>query len=240
MKIKNNYLLFSTIFLLLNSSLYSQKIIEDFFDNTIGKENLPLNNGAFYFNTFKTINTHQYYNTNKYSIGNLVYENQFYNTVNLKYDSHKDLLVFKPYGESENFGIILIKDKISTFNLNKKKFVNLSLITKDSIKNIKGYYEENLCSKKFTFYIKHKKDRREFIKNQIIYTDFEIYNEFLILTDQKTYHTIKSKKDITNLFPAYKQEINTFYNENSKLAKDNKTEFYEKIFRFIDNLTSIK
>ena len=239
MKIKTHHSIIFTVFLLLNSSLYSQKKIEDLFDNTVGKENLPLNNGAFYFNTFKTINTHQYYHTNKYSIGNLVYDNQFYNAVNLKYDSCKDLLIFKPYGESENFGIILITEKISTFNINNKNFVNLSLITKDSVKNVKGYYEENLSAKKFTFYIKHKKDRREFIKNRVIYTDFEIYNEFLILKDH-TYFPIESKKDITNLFPTHKKEINTFYNDNSKLSKDNKTEFYEKIFRFIDNLTSIK
>lgn len=239
MKIKTHYSLLLILFLLSNLNSFSQIKIEDFFDTSIGKENLPLNNGAFYFNTFKTLTSHQYYQTNKYVVGNLTYNNQYYNTVNLKYDNYKDILIFKPYGESENFGIILVSNEVSKFQLNNKSFINLSLITNDSVKNVSGYYEENLKAKDFTFYIKHKKDRREFIKNQIIYTDFEIYNEFLILTNQ-TYYSIKSKKDTTNLFPNYKNEINTFYNENSKLAKDNKTEFYEKIFRFIDNLTSIK
>ena len=41
-----------------------------------------------------------------------------------------------------------------------------------------------------------------------------------------------------NLFPNYKNEINTFYNENAKLENENKTEFFEKIFRFIDQLNS--
>lgn len=238
MKIKPQYQLVLSLFLLLHLNSFSQVKIEDFFDNSIGKENLPLNNGAFYFNTFKTLTTHQFYQTNKYVLGNVTYDNQFYNTVNLKYDNYKDILIFKPYGESENFGIILVPNEISKFQINNKNFINLGLITKDSLKNVSGYYEENLNAKNFTFYIKHKKDRREFIKNQIIYNDFEIYNEFLILTN-KTYNSIKSKKDIINLFPTYKKEISTFFTENSKLAKDNKTAFYEKIFRFINNLNPI-
>ncbi|MFN7043802.1 MAG: hypothetical protein ACK4M1_01285 [Flavobacterium sp.] len=239
MTIKTYYNFIFTVFLLINSSLYSQNKIEDFFDNSVGKENLPLNNGTFYFNTFKTLNTHQYYHTNKYSVGTLVYDNQYYNTVNLKYDSFRDVLVFKPFGESENFGIILISEKVLHFTINNKNFTNLSFITKDSLKNVKGYYEENLKGKDFTFYIKHKKDRREFIKNQVVYADFGIYNEFLIFKSN-IYHPIKSKKDVTILFPIHKKEINTFYSDNSKLSKDNKTEFYEKLFRFIDHLTSIK
>jgi hypothetical protein len=237
MTLKSYYTFIFTVFLITNSSLFAQNKIEDFFDTTVGKENLPLNNGIFYFNTFKTLNTHQYYHTSKYTVGTLVYEDQFYNAVNLKYDSFRDVLVFKPYGESENFGIILINEKVLHFSLNNKNFTNLSYITKDSLENVKGYYEENLKGRDFTFYIKHKKDRREFIKNQVVYADFGIYNEFLLLANKK-YHTIKSKKDVINIFPNLKKEINSFYNDNSKLVKDNKTEFYEKLFQFIDNLTN--
>ena len=239
MNIKSYYNFIFTVILLINCNLYSQNKIEDLFDTTVGKENLPLNNGVFYFNTLKTLNTHQFYHSNKYSSENLIYDNQFYNTVNLKYDSYRDVLVFKPYGESENFGIVLIQQKVSNFTLNNRNFVNLSLVTNDSLRDVKGYYEENVKGKYFTFYIKHKKDRREFIKNQVTYTDFEIYNEFLILKDN-SYYPIKSKNNVTSLFPTFKKEINTFYNDNSKLSKDNKTEFYEKLFRFIDQLTFTK
>lgn len=239
MNIKPYFFLTICMFLLSNTKIYSQNNIEDLFDNVVGKENLPLNNGPFYFNTFKILNSHQFYHVNKYLQGSLIYENQYYNTVNLKYDNYRDALIFKPYGESENFGVILLKEKVFQFTLNNRNFINLGLITKDSLKNVKGYYEENVIGKDFTFYIKHKKEKRELIKNQITYSDFDIYNEFLLLSN-KNYYSISSKKDIITLFPKYKKEINTFYNENSKLAKDNKTEFYEKIFRFIDNLNPIK
>lgn len=221
------------------SSLQAQSSIDELFDQSVGKENLPLNNGVFYYNLYKTNNTNQYYHTNKYFVGNIIYENQFYNNVNLKYDIYKDILIFKPYGESENFGIELINDKVSQFSINNKNFINLSAITKDSIKGIKGYYEENFTSERITFYIKHKKGTKTFIQNQAVYNDFEIENEFLLLMNNN-YNQIKNKKDVVTLFTQYKNEINNFYSDNSKLQKINKTEFYEKLFRFIDNLSFSK
>ena len=225
--------------LLAFSSLQAQSSIDEHFDQTVGKENLPLNNGVFYYNLYKTNNTNQYYYTNKYLVGNIVYEDQFYNNVNLKYDIYKDILIFKPYGESENFGIELINDKVSQFSINNKKFINLSNITKDSIKGIKGYYEENFVSERISFYIKHKKGTKTFIQNQAVYNDFEVENEFLLLINNN-YNQIKNKKDVVTLFTQYKNEINNFYSDNSKLQKINKTEFYEKLFRFIDNLSFSK
>ena len=149
------------------------------------------------------------------------------------------ILIFKPYGESENFGIELINDKVSQFSINNKKFINLSNITKDSIKGIKGYYEENFVSERISFYIKHKKGTKTFIQNQAVYNDFEVENEFLLLINNN-YNQIKNKKDVVTLFTQYKNEINNFYSDNSKLQKINKTEFYEKLFRFIDNLSFSK
>ncbi|SHO71946.1 hypothetical protein [Flavobacterium cucumis] len=230
------YIIIFMVALLINCNLHSQNKIEDLFDNTVGKENLPLNNGVFYFNTFKTFDTHQFYSSNKYSSEALIYDNQFYNSVNLKYDSYQDALVFKPYGESENFGIVLVQQKVSKFTLNNKNFVNLNLTTNKNLTDIKGYYEENWRGKNFIFYIKHKKTRRELIKNQTSYTDFEIYNEFLIFKNN-LYYSVESKNNLINLFPILKKEIKTFYSDNSKLLKNNKTEFFEKLLRFIDQLT---
>lgn len=220
--------------LLTNLNAYSQKSIEDVFDNTIGKYNLPLNNGKFYFNTYRTNTTHPFYFSDKFILCTIKYDHQDYNKVNLKYDINRDVLVFKPFGESENYGTILIEDKVDEFILHNKKFVNLRILS-SQISN--GFYEQNFITKNFLFYIKHKKKKKESIKNQEIFMEFETFNEFLILKNN-SYIPIKNKKDIINLFPIYKKEINKFYNENVKLENENKTEFFEKIFRFIDQLNS--
>ncbi len=239
MKLKTYQILLLSVFLSLASSSFSQSTIEDFFDTTVGKENLPLNNGTFYFTTFRTLDTHQYYNTNKFDKGSIVYDGQLYNAVNLKYDCHRDVLIFKPYGETENFGIILIEKKVERFNLNHKTFINLSLVTMDSLKNVTGYYEENVKNTHFTFYIKHKKDRREYIKDNTIFNVFGSDNEFL-LAYINTYYVIDSKKDVTQLFLEQKKEINAFYTNNSKLLKEDKTTFYEKLFIYIDQVITTK
>lgn len=234
MKMKKYFFRILVITLVTNLNVYSQKSIEDLFDNTIGKHNLPLNNGKFYFNTFKTNTTHPFFISDKFILCTIKYDHQDYNKINLKYDINRDVLVFKPFGESENYGTILIENKVNEFILHNKKFVNLSL-SNSQISN--GFYEENFVAKNFIFYIKHKKSKRESIKNQEMFMEFEIFNEFLILKNN-SFITIKNKKHIVNLFPNYKNEINTFYNENDKLENENKTEFFEKIFRFIDQLNS--
>lgn len=234
MKMKKCFFGILAITLLININVYSQKSIEDLFDDTIGKHNLPLNNGKFYFNTYRTNNTHPFFFSDKFILCTIKYDHQDYNKINLKYDINRDVLVFKPFGESENYGTILIENKVNEFILHNKKFVNLS-IPSNQISN--GFYEENFVSKRFTFYIKHKKSKRESIKNQEIFMEFETFNEFLILKNN-SFIPIKNKKHIVNLFPNYKKEINTFYNENAKQENDNKTEFFEKIFRFIDQLNS--
>lgn len=239
MKLKVSLILLFIIFHSLHITLYAQNKTEDFFDTVVGKENLPLNNGTFYFSTYKTLDTHPFYNSNKFSNGSIIYDEQLYNNVNLKYDNHRDILVFKPYGETENFGIILIENKVERFNLNHKTFINLSFVTKDSLKNVKGYYEENVKNAHFTFYIKHKKDRREYIKDNNIFNVFGIDNEFL-LAYKNAYFTIDSKKDITQLFLEQKKEINGFYTNNSKLHKEDKTTFYEKLFTYIDQIITTK
>lgn len=239
MKLKVSLILLFIIFHSQHTTLYAQNKTEDYFDTVVGKENLPLNNGAFYFSTYKTLDTHPFYNSNKFSIGSIIYDEQLYNNVNLKYDNHRDILVFKPYGETENFGIILTEKMIKEFTLQNKHFINLSLITKDSIKSIQGFYEENWQGSNFIFFIKHKKDRREYIKDNVIYNEFGIYNEFLVAKNN-SYFIINSKKNITDLFKEQEKEIRAFYDDNSKLSKENKTSFYEKLFRYIDQLQTTK
>ena len=227
MSIKNIFII--NLLLLININLFSQNKIEELFDETVGKENLPLNNGYFYFNTLKSIDTHPFLINNNFIIGELTFENQNYYSVNLKYDIFRDLLVFKPFGESENYGVVLIEKKISEFKIYDKKFINLSLLANDSLQDINGFYEENLKTNQFTFFIKHKKERREFEKNQIKYNDFEIYNTYLIYHEDK-YYRVKNKSDIVAVFPKLKSEIKNFYNLNTLLLKENKTLFYEKLF----------
>jgi hypothetical protein len=69
----------------------SEILLYNWYDSTVGKENLAINNGSVHVNPYKTIGeNNMYYITDKYSKGTVSYEGQIYNEVNLKYDIFKD------------------------------------------------------------------------------------------------------------------------------------------------------
>jgi len=64
------------------------------------------NNDRFYFS--------------QYATGTVVYDTQIYNNLVINYDIYNDDLILKPNGESDKYPIILIKDKVQSFSIDKK------------------------------------------------------------------------------------------------------------------------
>lgn len=227
-------ILFFTYFIFFSFLSYSQKNIESYFDEILRKENLTISNGKLFVNNYKTTETDQFYN-NKYLSETLSYKNETYRNINLKYDIFRDILIFKPYGESENFGVELITKNVDSFTIKNKQFVNLGNRTKDSIEFVKGFFEENYKSEKLSFYIKHKKETKEFIDNQRIFNSFLNYNKY-VLSFNNNYYEIKSAKDLMKIFPDLKKDIKEFNDENNSLLKENKDAFFEKMIKKISAL----
>ena len=211
-----------------NESLYN------WFDKTIGKENLSINNGTIHTNYDRTLNgQHRYFNSNQFTIGNLNYDNQNYFDVNLKYDIYNDELILKPNGESGYINVNLTKDRVKTFKIHNTQFVNLnSQLPQDFLK---GYYEENLVGKSFVFYIKHYKDKTEILKEHGAYYEYYDKTEFIAFVGNK-FEKINSKNEIVKLFPSYKNEINEFYTMYRNLKKEKESKFMENIMTYINNL----
>lgn len=66
------------------------------FDNIIGYENSGIYNGTLFLEKYKTeSNNHHFFLDNKYKLGNLIYDNQPYYNVYLKYDIYEDELIAK-------------------------------------------------------------------------------------------------------------------------------------------------
>ncbi len=96
----------------------------NWFDTTVGRINLDINNGIPHTNSFRTLSTDIHlYLINKYESGKVTYENQTYYDVKLKYDIYRDILVLNPDGGSENIGINLIQNKVSSFSILDKNFI---------------------------------------------------------------------------------------------------------------------
>lgn len=212
----------------------SETLLYNWYDNSIGKENLAINNGSIHVNPYKTIGENSmYYITDKYSKGVVNYEGQIYNDVDLKYDILKDQLILKPYGESNYIGVNLILEKINFFYLNDKKFINLSYNTANLPEFINGYYEISAATDTNILYIKHHKNMREKINNNHVFKEFKEKYEFLI-NYKNSFYKIENKKDIIKIFPKDKIKISDYYSKNKNLEKSDEIKFMENLMRYIN------
>ncbi len=242
---RNSHLTLSTllkiVFLLgafqeIKAQNSNEEVLYNWFDHQLGGENLAVNNGTLHLNYDRTIdNEHRYYNSNAFSKGQVTYDGQTYSDVSLKYDVFKDVLVLNPSGEQETLGVNLTKENVSDFKINGRKFINFDLkkILPDGFPE--GYYEENVTGNHFTFYIKHRKEAIQLIRNEYALISYNVRDEFVIYY-KNSFSKISSKKDIIKLFPNYKDKITDFYLMNKKVAKEDKAQFMENIMKHINQL----
>lgn len=240
---KSTFLILFGLFLNIfniHSQTNNEIVTYNWFDKTIGKENLDIINGVTHTNPYTTTvrNTHLYY-IDEYLLGKLIYEGQTYYNVNLKYDIYRDILVLNPFGESENIGINVITNKVESFSIQDKNFVNIT--KKDPIvaEFSPGYYEENKIAPNFIFYIKHHKNQQKVITEGVLSYTFRENTSFFLDFKNKIY-PIKSKNDIIKLFPEQKKQINGFYLMNRELRNSDENQFMRNLMKYINNSLSIQ
>lgn len=237
LKKKSLSILFFGLFLNI-SNIHSQSSnktsVYNWFDKTTNKESLPINNGKLHTNFDKIIGTVDRYYNSEFASGNLGYEEQEYFDVQLKYDIYKDEIILKSPGEGL-IEINLIKENVQYFKLLDKKFINLNIDKKLPANARGGYYEESVIGKKFTFYIKHFKDKKEILKGTETFIDYYNKNEFVLFTQGK-YTNVDSKNELLKLFPNDKNKINDYYLMNRNLRKENEARFMENLMRYINNI----
>ena len=114
------------------------------FDASVGNGNSGIYNGTLFIEKYITApNNHSFFLDSTYKLGNLIYDNQPYYNIYLKYDLHEDQLIAKLPYQSNFLFIKLIKEKVKSFefqNLNNL-FVNSSYIKKVVDKSFIGFYE---------------------------------------------------------------------------------------------------
>ena len=215
---------------LTDSSLFN------WFDSEIGKQNLDVNNGLLFTDTYPTDKkTNRYFEDEKFYVGQVEFDNHYYSEVCINYDLLEDALLIKPYCENDRNALILIKGRNKYFVFKGKKFVNLNYNTSIKNENFSGYYEEVVSTNTLKFYTKYKKNKKEkYVENSIV-TEYDLKNEFCLFY-KNTFHKIDSKNSITKLFPDFKTQINGFYQKNNQSLENNKVLFMKNLFNYINGL----
>lgn len=234
------YLVFLCLFF-YSVSFYSQNQNSKsthykWFDAIIGISNTGLINGTEFKEKYRTIEgNNQYFLMYDFLPGQLVYGGQPYFDIAMKYDVNSDNLIIKLTNTtSGQFAIQLIKDNVEKFEIDKHVFINSDFLDL-SVSDKNGFFEVLFLSKNISAYKKHIKNKEERKNDRFAYTKFVYRNKFLVNYNNKL-HTINSKKNLTQLFPEQKKNINTFYSKNRPLMKSDYDKFLIKLMGYLNEL----
>lgn len=221
----NHYTLISSIVfcLSLTSTLESQNnaLKADYynwFDEVIGKSNTGLLKGTEYFERYRSINgRHQYFNTDDFNIGSVIFDGQHYFNIPLKYDVFEEKLLTKDPNTLNAPLIELEIDKISEFTIKNHKFINI--LTNKIDKNIfTGFFEILYESDSLRLYKKHQKEIIRKTDEKIVTYQFK--DKFSHVVSYKNLnYKLKKSNDLNTIFTNYKQEIKQLSKKHNAIRK---------------------
>lgn len=230
---KKNIVILCVVFSNFFYAQNQESLVFTTFDNIIGKQNLAIYNGAIHINNDRVVkNKHRYFESDNYSSGYIIYNNQQYFDLKLKYDIFEDRLILNTEENSNFLGINLIGENISYFSLNNKIFSNSDQFYNFSIAFKKGFYQEIKFSDQFVLYVKHFKYKREIINEKSILVDYDLKNEFIIQF-KGLFYSVNTKKEISKLFLASKDKIYSYFREKKMVEKENKVLFMTDLMKVI-------
>ena len=185
----------------------------DWFDKIIGIENTGLYSGIEYVPVYRVVNDkHQYFFSQDFINGTISFDDQLYPNVNLKYDIYQDILLLE-IQQGLGKGIIqTIKSRLDFFLINERKFVNLSF-SNDDVK-LNGFYEVLDTFNTFVLYKKHILRSAKISNNGIFNYEFRKGKDEYYLKFKNQYYEIKSVRDLIEIFPQFRKQINKYYDRN--------------------------
>ena len=87
-------------------------------------------------------------------------------------------------------------------------------------------------SKAFVLYLKHKKRKREILKNMQVYYAFDLSVDAYIVNHQ-TIIDLSDESAVSGYFLNQKEQIKGFYSKNSALSSEKPATFYRKLYQYI-------
>lgn len=182
--------LFPSIFLCLGLVSYAQSasvmdnIVHHVYDELVGSENTGLYNGPEFKDQFLDSwdDSHMYLDSSVFMNGTLVYNNQLYTGVPLKYDIYGDNVIIRSNDHLSSFQVELIAENISRFTVHNRDFTKLTGTGSELEGN--GYFEVAILGKVASLYIKHvkrEKGKQWTISFNIVFSRIIIMCFFIML-----------------------------------------------------------
>ncbi len=196
------------------------------FDSIIGQENTSLYNGKRYVDRYRSLeNKHRYFLQSKFQKGHVVYNQQPFFNINLKYDLFEDVLIAKLSGNKSFFNMVFISEHVEKFSIQEHQFINLNVFENS---NFTGFAEIIYSGNDLILLKKWTKEKKDNIRGQAVVYEFD-ENLMYIVSNKGKLETIKSKNSLKKLIPEKSSIINEFYRDQKPLLKSNPDLFMKQL-----------
>ncbi|MEM9648344.1 MAG: hypothetical protein AAF969_07670 [Bacteroidota bacterium] len=178
----------------------------NWFDGITGVENSNLYEGTLTVENYALEKgSHRFFESPNYLVGSIVYDDQAYFGISMKYDIYEDELLLGLRSDSGIKLLQLIKDRVREFTIDGRRFRNMGC-GMDEQAHGSGFYEVLQENASFSFLKKHYKEKfSKYGKNRVFHKFTDMTKYFLVYKNHC--YTIKSKKDIFKIFPHFRTEL---------------------------------
>ena len=194
----------------------------NWFDKVISKSNTGLFKGTEYFERFKSINErHQYFSTDNFSLGSVVFDGQSYFNIPLKYDVFDGKLLIQDLNTLNAPIIELEKNEISEFTIDNHKFINI--LTNKNDKNndknkVTGFFEILYEVDSLKLYKKYEKEIIRNTDEKVISYQFKDRFSHVVSYKNANYK-VKKANELNGIFTDYKKDIKQLSKKHKAIRK---------------------
>lgn len=188
------------------------------YDGMVGQSNSGIFKGVAYDEEYRVItDRHQFFEKAEYVSGSVVFDEQSYFDLQLRYDVfNDDLLVLN----AEVVGlpaIILEKEKVEVFQLGNHRFMNIDLSYPLQGK-LSGFAEVLVSNDSLSLYKKHHKRLLKRTDQKTLYSEFKSTASYY-LGHENNFYRIKKATDLSTVFPEERKTIKQLHDTYASLKK---------------------
>jgi len=188
-----------------------------------------LYNGKEFIQYSPTLEGHPYFGDGELRKGSIIYDEMFFDNVNMQYDLVKDELVIQHFDVF--FKLVLISQKVKEFHLDGHHYRRL---VKDSINKLPvatGFYDF-LHEGSIRLLVKRTKKIDEIITDKVIQRIAE--KDFYYIIKDSVYHQIKTYKSLLSILKDKSKEIRQDLRKNRIKFRKNREAAILRAVTFYD------
>ena len=183
----------------------------DHYDEELSRNSFVYN-GKSYFDEFDYVQGHQFFLEDYWEVGNIVFQGQRFDSIQMMYDTHRDLLIVENYNSDGYLSPITLNgEQVSSFDILEHHFIR---VKGDSLSNFKeGYYDLMYESDRMQVLVQRRKEIVKNTETNSIREEFRERNRYYIRKDGQ-YFQVKKKKSVLKALEDHKKAVKTFMRQN--------------------------